>query len=144
MKIEEILDYKLKKLLGEKYSKVTNDDKKFILAQAKTKIQAYCHRRDMPKDIYYIWADIAIEVLKNIDESLFKIDTMSEEELNKRVTSIKAGDTTISIDSGNTNDTIDTGYKTNGNDDAILNSFAKQLQAFRKIAAGCGDGLDGI
>lgn len=145
MKVEEILDYKLKKLFPtEKYNKITKEDKEFILAQAKTKIQAYCHRRDMPKDIYYIWADIAIEVLKSVDSSLFKIDTMSEEELNKRVTSIKTGDTTISVDSGNSNDTIDTGYKTNGEDVAIINSFARQLQAFRKFAAGCGDGLDGI
>ena len=68
---------------------------------------------------------------------------MSEEELNKRVTSISTGDTSISIDSGNTDDMINTGYQTNSNDDAILNSFAKQLQAFRKVAAGCGDGLDG-
>lgn len=143
MTIEEILDYKLKKLLTDRYTNVTEDDKKFILAQAKTKIQAYCHRRDIPKEAYYIWADIAIEILKNIDESLFKIDTMSEEELNKRVTSISTGDTSISIDSGNTDDMINTGYQTNSNDDAILNSFAKQLQAFRKVAAGCGDGLDG-
>lgn len=145
MKVEEILDYKLKKLFPtEKYSKITKEDKEFILAQAKTKIQAYCHRKDMPSAINYLWADIAIEVLKGVDSSLFKIDTMSEEELNKRVTSIKTGDTTISVDSGNSNDTIDTGYKTNGDDDAIINSFAKQLQAFRKFAAGCGDGLDGI
>lgn len=144
MKVEEILDYKLKKLFSEdKLKKITEEDKKFILAQAKTKIQAYCHRKDMPKAINYIWADIAIEVLKSVDSSLFKIDTMSEEELQKRVTSIKAGDTTINVDSGNTNDTIDTGYKTNGDDAAIINSFAKQLQAFRKVAAGCGDGLDG-
>jgi len=143
MKVEEILDYKLKKLLADKYTSVTADDKKFILAQAKTKIQAYCHRKDIPKAAYYIWADIAIEILKNIDESLFKIDTMSEEELSKRVTSIKSGDTTISVDSGNANDTIDTGYKTNSSDGAIISSFAKQLQAFRKVAAGCGDGLDG-
>ena len=143
MTIEEILDYKLKKLLTDRYTNVTEDDKKFILAQAKTKIQAYCHRRDIPKEAYYIWADIAIEILKNIDESLFKIDTMSEKELNKRVTSISTGDTSISIDSGNTDDMINTGYQTNSNDDAILNSFAKQLQAFRKVAAGCGDGLDG-
>lgn len=143
MTIEEILDYKLKKLLTDRYTNVTEDDKKFILAQAKTKIQAYCHRRDIPKEAYYIWSDIAIEILKNIDESLFKIDTMSEEELNKRVTSISTGDTSISIDNGNTDDMINTGYQTNSNDDAILNSFAKQLQAFRKVAAGCGDGLDG-
>lgn len=144
MKIEEILDYKLKKLLGERFVLVTADDKKFILAQAKTKIQAYCHRKDMPKAIYYIWADIAIEVLKGVDESLFKIDTMSEDELMKRVSSIKAGDTSISIGSGNTDGTINTGYKTNGNDAAIIGSFTKQLQAFRKFPAGCGDGLNGI
>ena len=144
MKVEEILDYKLKKLFPkEKYDKITKEDKEFILAQAKTKIQAYCHRKDMPSAINYLWADIAIEVLKSVDSSLFKIDTMSEEELSKRVTSIKAGDTTITVDSGNANDTIDTGYKTNGEDEAIITSFAKQLQHFRKVAAGCGDGLDG-
>lgn len=144
MKIEEILDYKLKKLLtDENYKQVSDEDKKFVLAQAKVKIQAYCHRKDMPKAIYYIWADIAIEVLKTIDSKLFEKDSMSEEELLKRVTSVKAGDTTIAVGAGSTDDTVDTGYKPNANDDAILNSFAKQLQAFRKVAAGCGDGLDG-
>lgn len=144
MKIEEILDYKLKKLLGDKADQVTADDKKFILAQAKSKIQAYCHRKDMPSDIYYIWADIAIEMLKNLDGSLFEKDSMSEEEVIKRVTSIKAGDTTISVDAGTGDDSISTGYIPNADDDAIIGSFAKQLQAFRKFAAGCGDGLDGI
>lgn len=144
MKVEEILEYKLKKLFNtEKYNKITKDDKEFILAQAKTKIQAYCHRKDMPKAINFLWADIAIEVLKSVDSSLFKIDVMSDEELTKRVTSIKAGDTTISVDSGNANDTIDTGYDTNGEDAAIITSFARQLQSFRKVSAGCGDGLDG-
>lgn len=144
MKIEEILDYKLKKLLKEKASEVTADDKKFILAQAKSKIQAYCHRMDMPKAIYYIWADIAIEMLKNLDGSLFEKDSMSDEEVIKRVTSIKTGDTTIAVDAGNTDDSISTGYTPNSDDDAIIGSFAKQLQSFRKFAAGCGDGLDGI
>lgn len=145
MKIEEILDYKLKKLLKEeKYKLVTEDDKKFILAQAKSKIQAYCHRMDMPKAIYYIWADIAIEMLKNLDGSLFEKDSMSDEEVIKRVTSIKTGDTTIAVDAGNTDDSISTGYTPNSDDDAIIGSFAKQLQSFRKFAAGCGDGLDGI
>ena len=145
MKIEEILDYKLKKLLPyPKYSSIQDIDKKFVLAQAKSKIQAYCHRRDIPVEAYYIWADIAVEILKNNIESLFKVDTMSEEELVKRVTSISTGDTNISIDSGNTNDTIDTGYKANSNDDAIIGSFARQLPSFRKFPAGCGVGLDGI
>lgn len=143
MKVEEILDYKLRKLFKANAERVTAEDKKFILAQAKTKIQAYCHRKDMPKAIYYIWVDIAIEVLKSVDISLFKIDTMSEEELSKRITSIKAGDTTIGLDSGNINNIIDTGYDTEGDDAAIINSFAKQLQAFRKVNAGCGDGLHG-
>ena len=142
MKIEEILDYKLKKLLGPNAIKVMEDDKKFILAQAKSKIQAYCHRKDMPKGIYYIWADIAIEVLKSVDSNLFKKDAMNEEELTKRIKSISTGDTSITI--GDADNMIDTGYNTNGDDVAIINSFAKQLQAFRKFAAGCGDGLDGI
>ena len=145
MKVEEILDYRLKKLFPkEKYDKITKEDKEFILAQAKSKIQAYCHRKDMPQGIYYIWVDIAIEVLKGVDGSLFKIDITSEEELAKRVTSISTGDSSISIESAGNQSMIDTGYNTNGDDVAIINSFARQLQAFRKFAAGCGDGLDGI
>lgn len=145
MKVEEILDYKLKKLLGPNALKVLQEDKEFILAQAKSKIQAYCHRRDIPKEAYYVWADIAIEILKNVDGSLFKKDITSEEELAKRVTSISTGDTSISLDSGGYSDKIDTGYDTSNVDDiAIFGTFAKQLQVFRKFAAGCGDGLDGI
>lgn len=141
MKVEEILDYKLKRLLGANHVKVTTDDKKFILAQAKNKIQAYCHRRDMPKAIYYIWVDIAIEVLKGLDISLFK-KTLTEEELAAKVTSVSVGDSSVSLQA--TDDLIDTGYDTNGEDAAILNSFARQLQQFRKFAAGTGDGLDGV
>lgn len=142
--VKKILGYKLKKLLGDKATSVTDEDKEFILAQAKSKIQAYCHRSDMPKAIYYIWVDMSIEILKTIDSKLFEKDSMSEEELVKRVTSIKAGDTTIAVGAGNTDDTIDTGYTPTADDDAILNSFAKQLMAFRKFAAGCGCGIDGI
>lgn len=167
MKIEEILDYKLKKLLSRvieeeeikdpqddskvievkkttAYDTITEEDKKFILAQAKTKIQAYCHRRDMPKAIYYIWADIAIEILKNMDSSLFEKDSMSDEDIAKRVTSIRTGDTTIDVNAGTTEDSISTGYTPTGEDGAILGRFTRQLQAFRKVAAGCGDGLDGV
>ena len=42
MRIEEILDYKLRKLLADKANSVGDEDKKFILAQAKVKIQTYC------------------------------------------------------------------------------------------------------
>ena len=63
----------------------------------------------MPKPIYYIWVDMAIEILKINDSKLFEKDSMSEEEMSKRVTSVKAGDTTISLDAGSTDDTVDTG-----------------------------------
>lgn len=140
MRIEEILDYKLKKLLADKANSVGDEDKKFILAQAKVKIQTYCHRRDIPKEAYYIWADIAIEILKTLNKSLFEKE-VSEEDLLNKITSVKAGDTSINVGEVNTN--IDTGYRPNEADDAILNSFAKQLQAFRKLSCGCGDGLCG-
>ena len=104
-------------------------------------IQSYCHRTDIPKGMYYLWADMAIEHLKVIDKTLFQIDVTSEEELNKRITSVKAGDTTINIDS--TDDTIDTGYEPNVVDKNILNSFVSQLQSWRKVSAGCGKEFHG-
>lgn len=145
MKVKEIFDFKLKKLIGEeKFNTIDNEEKEYILAYAKSKIMVYCHRRDIPKEAYYVWTDIAIELLKNIDKPLFEVDTTSEEELAKRITSVRAGDTTIAIDAGSGSDEIDTGYKDNVSDDAILTSFAKQLQAFRKVPAGCGVDLHGV
>ena len=145
MKVIEIFDFKLKKLIGEeKFNKIGDEEKEYILAYAKSKIMAYCHRQDIPNEAYYLWADIAIELLKNIDKPLFEVDTTSEEELAKRITSVRAGDTTIAIDAGSKSDEVDTGYKANAADEAILTSFAKQLQAFRKFPAGCGVDLHGI
>ena len=145
MKVIEIFDFKLKKLIGEeKFNKIDDEEKEYILAYAKSKIMVYWHRQDIPNEAYYVWADIAIELLKNIDKPLFEVDTTSEEELAKRITSVRAGDTTIAIGAGSGSDEIDTGYKNNVSDDAIITSFAKQLQAFRKIPSGCGVDLHGI
>lgn len=145
MKVDEIVKYKLSKLLSEdNFKKVTDEDIEFVLARAKAQIQAYCHRTDMPEGIWYIWADMAIEILKTIDKPLFEIDTTSEEELAKRITSVKAGDTTINVEAGSTDDTIDTGYKYNTVDANILYSFTRQLQSWRKVSAGCGKDLHGI
>ena len=145
MKVIEIFDFKLKKLIGEeKFKKIDDEEKEYILAYAKSKIMTYWHRQDIPNEAYYVWADIAIELLKNIDKPLFEVDTTSEEQLAKRITSVRAGDTTIAIDAGSGSDEIDTGYKNNVSDDAIITSFAKQLQAFRKIPSGCGVDLHGI
>lgn len=141
MKIEEILDYKLTKLLKDKAKDVTDKDRSYILNQSKSKIQAYCHINNIPESIYYIWCDIAIEVLKQVDSSLFNKDIMSDEELAKRVNNIKVGDTNIAISSANENNSkINTG----NNIDDILLSFSKQLQNFRKISSGCGDVTNGI
>lgn len=132
MTIEQILDYKLKKLIGEeKFSTVTQDDKNFILAQAKNKIQNYCHRVDIPTAAYYVWADMAIEMLKDLDGSLFI--SQEEADLMERVTSVKAGDTTISFESGsgeNDSNKVEA--------DSVLSKFSTQLQSFRKFPKGCG------
>lgn len=143
--VKEIVRYKLSKLLSsENYQKITNEDIEFVLARAKALIQGYCHRQDMPKGLYYTWADMAIEFMKDILKPLFEKDTSSEEELAKRVTSVKAGDTTINLEAGTSDDTIDTGYNNNSVDANILFSFTRQLQSWRKVPAGCGKDLHGI
>lgn len=145
MKVEEIIRYKLSKILpSESYNKITQEDIDYVLARAKMQIQSYCHRTDMPKGIYYLWADMAIEILKTLDNALFQKDTTSEEELAKRITSVKAGDTTINVEAGNSDDEIDTGYEPNAVDKNILNSFVGQLQSWRKVSAGCGKDFHGI
>lgn len=145
MKIEEVLEYKLKKILKDKYSdtSVTQDDKKFILAQAKAKIQAYCHRLDIPYQAYYVWADMAIDILRGIDPALFETEE-TQEELNGRVSSIKTGDTTVNLNARSNSDQAKPGNDGSGTEDQLLMSYSNQLQAFRKFPNGCGCGLNGI
>ena len=87
---------------------------------------------------------MAIEFMKDILKPLFEKDTTSEEELAKRITSVRAGDTSINIEAGSSDDTIDTGYNNNTIDADILFSFTKQLQSYRKFPSGCGKDLHGI
>ena len=140
MKIEEILDYKLKKLLPyPKYSKIQDIDKEFVLAQAKSQIQAYCHRRDIPVEAYYIWADMAICVYKLLDPSLFA--DVIDSDLAKKLNQIKVGDTTLqlSTSSGNNEGNNANGFDNNGQD-MYLDMFRGQLQSFRKVSDGSGRG----
>src|SRR5574344_1015351 len=130
MTIIEILNYKLEKLLDNKYSQVSNADKEFILAQAESKIQIYCHRSDIPKEAYYIWADMSIAILNNLEPSLF--EDAKESELLDKIKSIQVGDTNLSLSE------VDKKGSVTDDNDALLNSFSNQLKAFRKISGGCG------
>lgn len=143
MTIEDIIQYKLEKILGkEKYTLVTDNDIKYILAQAKIKIQTYCHRLDIPQEAYYVWADMAIDILKNSDPSIFNKDE-TDEQIDKRINSIKTGDTTISLNSSSTVEAKG-GNNGSGGQDELLLSYWNQLQSFRKFPKGCGCGLDGV
>lgn len=136
MILEEILDYKLKSELKDKYETITTDDKTFILAQAKNKFQIYCHRPDVPEAANYVLCDIAIAVLKDLRPDLFD----NQEDLENRVTSIKTGDTSINLegDSSASEGAVDS------DNDAFLNSFKSQLKTFRKISSGCGCDINGV
>lgn len=143
MTVEEILAYKLKKLIGPaKFSNcIKPEDTEFALKQAKVKIQSYCHRMDIPKPLYYIWADIAIAELNDIMPKLF-VKEVDEDELVNNVTSIKTGDTTISLDNGGSESSKGS-IELLTESDKVLMSVASQLQAYRKFPSGCGCGLNG-
>ena len=66
---------------------ITDEDRKFILAQAKAKILSYCHRTNIPQDAYYIWADMAICEYKLLDPSLFA--DVIDSDLAKKLNQIK-------------------------------------------------------
>lgn len=138
--IFNILNYKLRKLLSnEKYETITDEDRKFILAQAKAKILSYCHRTDIPEDAYYIWADMAICEYKLLDPSLFA--DVIDSDLAKKLNQIKVGDTTLqlSTSSGNNEGNNANGFDNNGQD-MYLDMFRGQLQSFRKVSDGSGRG----
>lgn len=140
MSINQILDYKLNKLVDpDKRSSVTQADKDFILAQAKTKIQIYCHRQDVPKEAYYIWADMAIEIFKRLEPGYFT--AIKEAEMADKVASIKTGDTTVNLSQGSEGGS---GGINNGENDEVLDLFSNLLKNFRKLPGGCGHVTHGI
>lgn len=147
MTIKDILTYKLNKVIVDKGTEelptVTEEDKDFILAQAQAKIQTYCHRLDIPEQAYYVWADMAIDILRLQEPSLFlPIDT--EDTINQKVKSISIGDTSVSLGDRDLSGVSRSGDSGSGSYDEILKSYTGQLQTFRKIARGCGDGLNGV
>lgn len=134
--ILNILNYKLRKLLSnEKYQTITDEDRKFILAQAKAKILSYCHRTNIPEDAYYIWADMAICEYKLLDPSLFA--DVIDSDLAKKLNQIKVGDTTLQLSTSSGNNA--NGFDNNGQD-MYLDMFRGQLQSFRKVSDGSGRG----
>ena len=138
--ILNILNYKLRKLLStEKYQTITDEDRQFILAQAKAKILSYCHRTDIPEDAYYIWADMAICEYKLLDPSLFA--DVIDSDLAKKLNTIQVGDTKIvtSTSSSNVEGNNANGFDNNGQD-MYLDMFRGQLQSFRKVSDGSGRG----
>jgi hypothetical protein len=138
--ILNILNYKLRKLLSnEKYQTITDEDRKFILAQAKAKILSYCHRTDIPEDAYYIWADMAICEYKLLDPSLFA--DVIDSDLAKKLNMIQVGDTKVQVSASSSNNEGNNanGFDNNGQD-MYLDMFRGQLQSFRKVSDGSGRG----
>lgn len=138
MKVEEIFDYKLKKLLGDTaFATITTDDKKFMLNYAKTIIQNYCHRKDIPSNLNYVWVDIAIDYFKQLNPSLF--EEQDEELKMKKLASISEGDTSMSFATSNNDPETLLTIQNN-----LVKTYQVQMQSFRKFAAGCGCGLNGV
>lgn len=138
MKIGDILDYKLKKVMSaEDFAKLADEDKNFALAQAKTVIQNYCHRVDIPYQLYYIWADMAIDVIRQLNPSLFS--TEDEMDALGKVASVHDGDTTINFSTSN-NDP-DTLQEIANN---LVTNWSTQLKSWRKVPRGCGSSIHGI
>ena len=143
---KDILKYKLKKLIGtEKFATVEEEDFDYVLTAASNKIKSYCHRYDIPEGLYYCWADIALEIMKTTLASLFVNDTVnSEEEMNKRITNVKVGHTTISLANGKKYEIKDTGYAGLKDDEELLHGFTKILIQYRKVPGGVGDVYGGV
>lgn len=144
--VKDILKYKLKKLIGtEKFATVEEEDFDYVLTAASNKIKSYCHRYDIPEGLYYCWADIALEIMKTTLAPLFVNDNVnSEEEMNKRITDVKVGDTTISLANGKKYETKDTGYAGLKDDEELLHGFTKILIQYRKVPGGVGDVYGGV
>ena len=137
--ILNIFNYKFRKLLSnEKYKTIQDEDRTFILAQAKAKILSYCHRTNIPEDAYYIWADMAICEYELLDPSLFA--DVIDSDLAKKLNQIKVGDTTLQLSTSSGNEGNNANGFDNNGQDMYLDMFRGQLQSFRKVSDGSGRG----
>lgn len=98
------------------------------LEETKVFIKNYCHLASVPPEMNYIWANMALDLIKGAYIST-NIDDLASDFKPSEVNSMSAGDMSLSRDSGLMAHKVDL--------DSLLFNYREQLNQFRRMNFGC-------
>ena len=131
------MDYlELVKIIKQKQRKVTftDDDILSALKEVEQEIKNYCRIPSVPEALKYTWCNMSIDLLLYNHEVNTTPDDVLEAFDPSDVSSIRVGDTTISLgDKYRNNSRSRTLQSHNANLDDIITNFRAQLNRYRRI-----------
>lgn len=125
----EILNYQLSKgLSAEDLSKITENDKSFVLNKATQIVDDYVHYRS-GSELNYVICDIAYDML--FDDLIKSINTKPMD-VPSNIASIKEGDTIITFNQDGSQSATASKTGLTGNE-YYINTYRDELNRFRKL-----------
>jgi hypothetical protein len=92
----------------------------------------YCNIRTVPKELNFMWVNMCVDLIKYNIES--QRDTSGEEVSMDNVSSLKIGDTQVSLGEGGSGSARATTLKSHRpNLDQFLMNYRQQLKSFRRL-----------
>lgn len=125
----EILDYQISKSITlEDQSKITEDDRSFVLEKATSIVNDYVHYKS-GKELDYVICDIALDML--YDDLVRSVDTKPME-VPSNIASIKEGDTILTFNNDGSSASTASKRGITGNEYYLM-SYRDELDRFRKL-----------
>lgn len=101
------------------------------LDETRVFIQNYCHLASVPSELNYVWANMSFDLIKGAYIQTDSSD-LSKDFKPSEITSMSAGDMSLSRDSGLMAHKVDL--------DSLLMNYREQLNSFRRMDFGCPRG----
>lgn len=115
-------------------SKFEATDIMLALEEVEQAIKNYCNIAEVPKALYFTWANMAIDLLSYNYETNRASDTMPVASVPVDVTEVKMGDTTFKMGDGPNQDPRTKALRSHmPNLDDIVMNYRQQLNLFRRI-----------
>ena len=129
MSIKELVEYELKRLVGDDWkTDITEDDVHFAIKKVTQRFLDYTNQTTVPKTANYIVSDMVIALLKLNFSSVFD-EEQTDQELMNKLGSISVGDTSLAFGTSKLtpSEIID-------KENAMFYTFKAQMNPYRKMA----------
>lgn len=112
---------------------ITENDLTLALDEVAVAIKNYCNITDIPTELNYTWANMAVELAEYQYQKYLDTSTIAADPEPSEIDSVKVGDTQVTVKAGGSGVRGKTLASHRPNLDGIVLNYASQLQKFRKV-----------